>query len=185
MRIKESKLYLPLVMIVLLTGCSANVTRDAGSEKTAVSLSDLKLKEVKVVLSSKAKGRLAKNLKFDQRKLVDYVKRALEANDLLNETSTSQLEIKVLDMRVRSNFSAVMFGFFAGADFISGDIIVKDSEQSVLDKFTVKVSYALGGLAGGMDGTRMDWLYESFANKVIEEMQGYVETEAVAQLPEN
>ena len=37
----------------------------------------------------------------------------------------------------------------------------------VLDKFVVKVSYALGGFAGGEDDTRTGYLYDAFADEVV------------------
>jgi hypothetical protein len=34
----------------------------------------------------------------------------------------------------------------------------------------VDISYAFGGVMG-ITGSRMDWMYESFANKILEEMK--------------
>ena len=78
----------------------------------------------------------------------------------------------ITDIRVRSNFSAVMFGFMAGSDRIVGDVIARDAAGKELQRFTVSASYALGGIAGGQDETRMGWLYESFTKEFIKEITG-------------
>jgi glucose dehydrogenase len=81
----------------------------------------------------------------------------------------------VSNIRVRSNFSAVMWGFMAGNDTITGDIIIKDQNGEVLDQFEVSAAYALGGLAGGQDDARMGWLYESFAEETLKELVKHLE----------
>jgi hypothetical protein len=64
-----------------------------------------------------------------------------------------------------------MFGFMAGADLISADVIVKSADGQELDKFEVSTSYALGGIAGGQDSARMGWLYEKFAQETVQELK--------------
>jgi hypothetical protein len=81
------------------------------------------------------------------------------------------LEVRVKDVRVRSNFTAIMFGFMAGSDSIKADIIVKSPSGQELDRFEVSTSYALGGLAGGQDSARMGWLYEKFAEETLKELK--------------
>ena len=78
--------------------------------------------------------------------------------------------VEVKDIRVRSNFSAVMWGFMAGDDHIVGDIVVKATDGLEMDRFEVSSSYALGGFAGGQDSSRMGWLYEAFAEETIKEL---------------
>jgi hypothetical protein len=65
-----------------------------------------------------------------------------------------------------------MFGFMAGDDRIKGDVIVRGPNGVAQQQFTISTSYALGGIAGGQDSARMDWLYESFAKRVLEELTG-------------
>lgn len=65
--------------------------------------------------------------------------------------------------------SAVILGFLAGADYITGQVFVKDGDK-VLDNFEVDISYAFGGAMGDTD-TRMNWMYESFSNKILEELK--------------
>lgn len=87
------------------------------------------------------------------------------------------VEVTVTAVRVRSNFSAIMFGFMAGDDHIDGDVVVRAPDKRELQRFSISTSYALGGLAGGQDGARMDWLYESFAERLAEELTGKTKKE--------
>jgi hypothetical protein len=103
------------------------------------------------------------------------VRRTLEAKEILTtapDPALPKIEIVVTSMRVRSNFSAIMFGFMAGDDHIKGDVIVRSPLGQAMQRFTVSASYALGGLAGGQDEARMGWLYESFAKRTLEELTG-------------
>jgi len=145
-----------VLITVLLFNCASGVKRpDVNSVGETYILSKGKqVKEVSIGLSSAARKKHAKNLKFSARSHLPVV------------------EILVTDMRVRSNFSAVAFGFLAGSDSVEGDVLVKDDKGKILNKFTVSASYALGGLAGGQDSARMGWLYEEFAKHTLNELQG-------------
>ena len=77
------------------------------------------------------------------------------------------LNVEVNDIRVRSSFTAVMFGFMAGNDHVNGTVTLADADNRQIDHFKVSASYALGGIAGGMDDTRMNWLYETFTEKTL------------------
>jgi hypothetical protein len=79
------------------------------------------------------------------------------------------MEVLITNIRVRSGMSAVILGFLAGADYITGQVFVKDGDK-VLDNFEVDISYAFGGAMGDTD-TRMNWMYESFSNKILEELK--------------
>jgi len=103
------------------------------------------------------------------------VRRSLELNDLITEqddVTKLTIEIELTSIRARSNFTAVLFGFMAGDDHVDGDVVVRGADGKVLQQFSVSASYALGGLAGGQDSVRMDWLYESFAENMTNELTG-------------
>ena len=170
-----SKKLLSVVAIVLfLSGCASGVTRAPGTNSSRVTLSTSnQVAAVTYSVTEEAKKKVSENLKFNPEELTSFVKRALEANSLLNgstDKSRLKLDIQVKDVRVRSNFSAVMWGFMAGADLIKADIVIKDSENRELDRCEISVSYALGGLAGGQDSARMGWLYEKFAEETVKEL---------------
>jgi hypothetical protein len=100
------------------------------------------------------------------------MQRALESRSLLAAGSPYQVNVEITDIRVRSNFSAVMFGFMAGSDSLTGNVYVTEKSGKPVSKFEVSASYALGGFAGGQDDTRMGWLYEEFAKLAVNELTG-------------
>lgn len=165
-----------LLGALFFTGCVSSVNRAPGSTTSNYRLSrDKKAAEVQISISPEAQNKIKDNLKFDQEELRKHLERALAAYSLLDAGQKGTLptvEILVTSVRVRSNFSAVAFGFVAGGDNISGDILIKDTAGTVLDRFQVSATYALGGLAGGQDSARMGWLYEEFAKQAVQEMTG-------------
>lgn len=169
----------PLILLIVagLAGCASGVKRaEDQSKREAYFAKGGKLaNEVTVSMTREAKAMHSENLMFDQDKLLAAVKRALDAKNLLAKTADPALpkiEIVISEMRVRSNFSAVMFGFMAGNDRVAGDVIARDPSGRELQRFTVSASYALGGFGGGQDEARMNWLYETFAKHTIAELTG-------------
>ncbi|MCG2575383.1 DUF4410 domain-containing protein [Dechloromonas sp. XY25] len=160
---------------VVLTGCASGVTR-APSSPTAQAVRPVNpvVSAVSTSFTDDGKAAASENLKFNADELRSHVKRALEANSLLNgktDSAAPELEIRIKGVRVRSNFSAVMWGIMAGSDYITADVVLKDAAGKEIDKYEVSVSYGLGGLAGGQDTTRMGWLYEKFAEETVKELK--------------
>ena len=58
---------------------------------------------------------------------------------------------------------------FAGAEtYLSAKV---DTDPEMVPRIRlVSVAYALGGIAGGQDETRMSWLYEKFAEETLNEL---------------
>lgn len=166
-----------LLIVITLAACSSGVERSAQTQFQRPQFDDPgeHAGELVLELSSEAKDDATDNLKFNKGDLETTVRRALEINNLLAEQFDSGLptiEVTVTSVRVRSSFSAIMFGFMAGDDHIDGDVVVRAADGNVLQKFSVSASYALGGLAGGQDSSRLSWLYETFAEHVTEELTG-------------
>ncbi len=163
-----------LFLITLATGCASGVTRESAESANRVRISaDNQVSDVSVSLTEEAKKKVPDNLKFNPEELRNHIHRAMEAKSLLNSGAKGTLpvlHVEIKDFRVRSNFSAVMFGFMAGSDSITGDIVIKDTGGGEIDRFEVTTSYALGGFAGGQDAARMGWLYEKFAEETINEL---------------
>ncbi len=158
----------------ILGGCASGVTRapSASAERMSAPAYS-QFASVSISVSAEAKEKVLENLKFNSDELLSHVKRALDSRSLINVSGNNQLprlEVVVKSMRVRSNFSAIMWGFMAGSDSIEGDIVLTDASGKELDRFVVSTSYALGGLAGGQDTTRMSWLYEKFAEETVKEL---------------
>ena len=164
-----------LASVLVTGGCASGISRapDMASKKSEIS-STSPLASVSLSLTEDAKRKVSENLKFNPDELLSHVRRALDANSLLKanaEQPLRVLEVRVKDVRVRSNFTAIMFGFMAGADSITADIIVRSPGGQELDRFEVSATYALGGLGGGQDSARMGWLYEKFAEETLKELK--------------
>jgi len=164
-----------LVSLVALGGCASGVRRSDAAPPVYFTPSGPIAKSVTISLSEDAQKKLADNLKFNQQTLLDTVKRSMEASRLLDENAeaaTRKVDIVITDLRARSNFTAIAFGFLAGADMVKGDVIVRDLDGKELNRFEVHADYALGGIAGGQDSARMDWLYEKFAQLTLHNLRG-------------
>ena len=166
-----------LVLVAVLAGCATGVQRsDDATKREAYFAKGGKLaRDVTISLNDNARARIVDNPGFDRDRLLAIVKQGLDAKGWLAKTpdpSLPTIEIIITDIRVRSGFSAVMFGFLAGNDSITGDVVARDAAGKELQRFSVSASYALGGLGGGQDNTRLGWLYESFATEMIKELGG-------------
>ncbi len=165
-----SRFALMLFAAAILGGCASGVSRHsetaapqrAGGERIA---------DVSVRLSPEAQAKVADNPGFSTSDLAARIRAHLQTRGALDATSASVLDVSVSDFRVRSTFAAVMFGFLAGNDSLTGAVQVR-RPQGETAPFTVSASYALGGLAGGQDGSRMGWLYDEFARLVVTELYG-------------
>lgn len=166
-----------LLMAVVLAGCAAGVTRHTDAEKRQAYFKGggKVARSVTVTLDQNAQKQLPENITFDKDQLLATVKRLLDAKGLLAKTPDEKLptiEIIVTDIRVRSDLSAILWGFMAGDDHIIGEVIARNPEGKELQRFTVSASYALGGWGGGQGSTRMGWLYETFAKEMANELTG-------------
>ncbi len=176
---RPARLYAAVLLSLVLAACSSGVERapEIGLQQPQFDDAGEKAGSLTVDMSSGARIEAAENLKFSQEKLRQTIHRILEIQDLISDQSDAALptiEVTVTSVRVRSTFSAMMFGFLAGDDHIEGDVLVRASDGGKLQEFSVSASYAFGGFAGG-DETRMNWLYESFAERMTEELSGRTE----------
>ncbi len=159
-----------IVSLLLFTGCASSVKRadDVYNYKYA----GQKFNKINVSLNSEAQDKLKDNSLFNADKLSESVKRQMNEKGLLSDVSQDLIEIVVTNIRTRSSFSAVMFGFMAGSDQLEGEVSLKSPDGKVLNSFTVSASYALGGLAGGQEAVRMNWLYDKFAELTVQNILG-------------
>ena len=177
---RPARLYAAVLLTLVLAACSSGVERapELGLQQPQFDDPGERAGSLSVKLSDEARKEATDNLKFSQVELDQTIRRALEINNLLAEQYDGGLptiEVTVTSVRVRSSFSAIMFGFMAGDDHIDGDVAVRAADGSTLQKFSVSASYALGGLVGGQDSSRLSWLYETFAEHVTEELTGQSE----------
>ena len=169
-----------IAAIVGLMGCASTVNRNTSNAKETSNVKEevvqvVKFSPLKIVtvnLDQSAQEKLADNDNFSQDRLQSKINSVLSSGKYLktqNNNSNLKLEVVVTNIRVRSGASAILLGFLAGADYITGQVYVKDGDK-VIDNFEVDVTYAFGGAMGDTD-TRMNWMYESFATKILEELK--------------
>jgi hypothetical protein len=156
-----------------LLGCASGVKREERADTAAIAqTAAVKYSALNLYLNDKAQKLIADNAKFNPEALKGTLQRMLVSRNLLAVDSPYRIDVEITDIRARSNFSAVMFGFLAGSDSVAGTVYLRDKDGKQLGKYDVSASYALGGIAGGQDETRMGWLYEEFARLAVNELTG-------------
>lgn len=174
---RPGRLLVIALLALTMAACSTAVTRspEAGLQTPQFDAPGKKAGDFKVQLTDQARVQAVGTGLFDQTKLQGMIRQALETSNILSpapDPARPTVEITVTEVKVRSSFSAVMWGFLAGDDHIYGTVVVRAPDQTVLQEYVVESSYAFGGLAGGEVGARMNWLYESFAEHVAAELTG-------------
>ena len=160
-----------IVLIALLvSACAATATRKEGPDSAATA-GTLRVRSVEARVSPKAKEQLPDSIKFDLNALSSTVERAVAASNLKDPASANTLDVEITNVYIRGTVTAVMFGMFAGADNISGDVRVLDRTGRALRSFEVNASYAFGGRAGGQDSVRINYLYEKFAELTRDQLR--------------
>ena len=165
-----SKYLLVIALAAALAACAGSAMRKEGPD-IAAAPGTLKVGSVHARVSDKAKERLPDNIKFDLNALSATIERALSASKLEDTAVANTLDVDVTDVYIRGTFSAVMFGLFAGADTISGNVRVLDPAGRTLRSFDVTANYAFGGAAGGQDSIRLNYLYEKFAQLTRDQLR--------------
>ncbi len=163
-----------ILILVSLVGCASTVSRNTSTVKEEkVQITKFQpIKSVNLSLNSRAKEKLPDNLNFSSDALLKKINSTLQANQYLNTNNLPtniSVEVLVTNIRTRSGVTAIMLGPLAGGDYITGDVLIKDGANTI-DKFGVDVTFAWGGAMGDTD-SRMNWMYESFANKMTEEIK--------------
>ena len=161
-----------LLLAIFLTGCSGSIKRTESVGGHVNVIENTKLSGIDVSMSEAIKDKLDGNITFDISILEKNIKSQLKSANLKDDNSKYNIVIVVNDVRVRSTFNAVMWGFMAGDDHIQGKATIRDTDGNVVNEYDVNASYSLGGLGGGQDSSRMGWLYEKFAELVVEGING-------------
>ena len=156
--------------MIALSGCASQVTRpdSAGAKREPIRA----LSSFELTMSPNSSSQLADNLKFDIDALRSILRRTLESKQLIAADGDFTMNVVVDDIRVRSTFNAIMWGFMAGDDHLNGTATLLRRDGNAAGSFGVSASWALGGFAGGQDSARLSWLYEEFSKKIAEELVG-------------
>ena len=148
--------------LLLLTGCAATIKQDARVNGDVSRLEGVT--QVVALMSPDAAKQQVDNPQFNREELATRLRNRLEAKGLTAPSATHRVEIVVTDIRVRGAFAAIMFGFMAGDDHVTGRVRVLDAGGRALRSFEIHATYAFGGVAGGQDGLRMNWMYDKFTD---------------------
>jgi len=169
---KMSKLLYVSLLAILLASCASGL-RNA-DVVAGYKYSGQKFSSVNVELSKEVQDELGDNILFRQGELKAALDQWLSANNLLDPKSKNTIDVLVTDIRARSNFAAVMFGFFAGGDIIEGKVTPQIVDGPPIPSFEISATYALGGTAGGDDFARMHWLYDEFGKLSAATIRGQI-----------
>lgn len=169
-----------LLAVLWLGGCSSGVVRktEAPAPIAQTRAADGRLGEITLTYTTEGKEDAQDDIRFDGDELLRRLKSALQGKALLVRADGAPhpaLELQIKSVRVRSDFSAFMFGIFAGRDSISGDVLIKATDGAVIDRFEVAAAYGLGGYLGETDH-RLNWLYTEFVDRAVEEVQQHAST---------
>jgi hypothetical protein len=165
-----------LAMGLTLVGCAGTVRQDNRITGDATHVAGVA--QVEVQMSPDAAKQQADNAQFNSDELAGFLRRKLEGKGLVGADSVYRVNVVVTDIRVRSAAAAVLFGVFAGDDHVTGKVRLLDGRGQPVRSFDVSASYALGGIGGGQDSTRMNWLYDKFSELALGELQKLVDPPA-------
>ncbi len=167
---RKIRLLILTLSLLAFAGCSSGVTRP--DDKSTAMPEIRALQGFTIELSAEAEVQLADNVKFDIETLRATLARTLESRNLIAPDGSYRLRVVVNDIRVRSTFNAVVWGFMAGNDHLRGNATVQNLADEPVYEFGASASYALGGFGGGQDSSRINWLYEKFSEMIADELQG-------------
>src|SRR3954462_9826198 len=95
-----------LVCTLLLAACAGTIQRESGAGARRVQ--GASYKGVEIVLNDEARRAQGDNPLFNARELGDYVRKQLDAHELLNAQGTHRVEVTIEHMRVRSAAAAML-----------------------------------------------------------------------------
>ena len=159
-------------VVGLLAGCAGTIKQDARVNGDVSRVEGVA--QVVAVMSPEALKLQPGNPQFSRDELANFLRRRLESKGLVAPAATHRVEVLVTDIRVRSGVAAIMLGFLAGEDRVTAKVRVLDPNGRALRSFEVKTTYAFGGLAGGQDGMRMNWIYDKFSEMASVELEKVV-----------
>ncbi|MCG7947195.1 MAG: DUF4410 domain-containing protein [Candidatus Thiodiazotropha taylori] len=173
-----------LILILMLTGCSSSVERGANGSTQSGKIARSEVNEVTIHFSDEVKEKIKDVSSFDMIRFNETVISQLDNSGLLNAASDKSVEITITGARFRHTALAALFGFMAGADHITGNVLLKDDAQNTIDEFVVSASYALGGAGGANEETRISWMYGKFAELTAQTLSGEVDPSATKKQAE-
>lgn len=156
----------------LVGACASSV--EIRDETVGYQYTGEKFSKVELTVSQDATDDLEDLVRFDQDKFRARIERNLEVRGLLDVNSENSVKVEINDVRVRSSVSAIILGILAGTDHVRGDVSLIGSNHRSFHTFYVSATYGLGGIMGFKE-TRMEWIYDEFAELTLKEILGLTE----------
>ncbi|EMY60139.1 hypothetical protein [Leptospira terpstrae] len=171
MNFKKSVYAVLALVLVFAVNCSSSAKR-LGDYK-APNYSTTKLNE-KVVLTytPEANAEVKDSEVFKEENFLRVYKTKLKEKGVFSDKAKETIEIKINDVRFRSEGVAIWIGSIAGADSMDLVLTIKDAKGNIIDQHNITVAYGLGGFVGGPNETRAEHFYEKITQLTLQQL-GY------------
>ncbi len=155
---------------LFLFGCASSVKlHDDAPKPQRLVTPENPLSDMTVTMTPEAEKQFDEGGKgFSIEKLLVVLRQRLEEKQLLDPKSTNErvAEMVITDIRIRNAAAAVMLGFFAGTDSVSGDLIFFKKDRAKEAGLSFSYSMALGGLSMADQERRFNFMYNGLADKL-------------------
>jgi hypothetical protein len=176
------KNYLKLICLcftalLVINGCSSTVSRQAGQSRPAQAIitPSNPLGNIVVTYSEEARKKLSDNTAFSDIDFKLQMRKTLSAAKLISDNVNPKqptLFVEVTNIRVRSIANRMLLGFMSGADYVQGDVTVKDASGKILDTFKISTDHYESFTIGTTNV--LSWIYETFAGDTLKELKNEV-----------
>jgi hypothetical protein len=150
------------------------VSRQAGQSRPAQAIitPSNPLGNIVVTYSEDARKKLSDNSAFNDKDFKLQMQKTLSAAKLISDNVNPKqptLNVEVTNIRVRSIANRMMLGFLSGADYVMGDVTVKDVSGKTLDAFQISTDHYESYTVGTTNV--LSWIYETFADDIRKELK--------------
>ena len=160
--------------LLVVNGCSSTVSRQDGQSRPAQTIitPSNPLGNIVVTYSEEARKKLSDNSAFSDRDLKLQIQKTLSAAKLISDNTDPKkptLYVEVTNIRVRSIANRMILGFMSGADYVMGNVTVKDVSGKTLDAFQISTDHYESYTVG--TNNVLSWIYETFADDILKELK--------------
>jgi hypothetical protein len=150
------------------------VSRQVGQSRPAQAIitPSNPLGNIVVTYSEDARKKLSDNSAFNDKDFKLQMQKTLSAAKLISDNVNPKqptLNVEVTNIRVRSIANRMMLGFLSGADYVMGNVTVKDVSGKTLDAFQISTDHYESYTVGTTNV--LSWIYETFADDVRKELK--------------
>ena len=167
-------IFLCLTVLLVINGCSSTVSRQAGQSRPAQTIitPSNPLGNIVITYSEEAQKKLSENTAFSDKDLKLQIQKTLSSAKLISDNidpKKSTLYVEVTNIRVRSIANRMFLGFMSGADYVMGNVTVKDVSGKTLDAFQISTDHYESYTVGTTNV--LSWIYETFADDIRKELK--------------